>query len=163
MLKYGNVTSLQMDVVSLNWRHIPLKEDDLPTDLPKSSGLYALQGCHDSTPSFGVLYLGQAQFLADRVPQSLCERLFWKQKGRVELYSDVWQASLFIAALEPKLLTRVEAALIAAHAPPFNNIGVRSASSVADDLKTLLVLNGGRKGALLPAVYGGYYVDEMWP
>jgi len=125
-----NAVSLQMNVVGLEWRHIPLKEDDLPNDLPKSSGVYALQGCHDSTPSFGVLYVGQAQVFADRVPRSLCERLFWKQKGRVELYSDIWQASLFVADLKPDLLNCVEAALIAAHAPPFNNIGVRGVSSI---------------------------------
>ena len=152
-----------MDVVSLDWRHIPLKEDGLPDHLPKSSGVYALQGCHDSSSAFGVLYVGQAQVLAERVPQSLCDRLFWKQSGRVELYSDVWHASLYIAALERELLARVEAVLIASHASPFNNVGVRGTSLIAGDLKTLLVLNGGRKGALLPAVCGGYYVDELWP
>ncbi|MEQ1775816.1 MAG: hypothetical protein ABL891_18725 [Burkholderiales bacterium] len=154
-----------MEVVSLDWRRFPIEEDGfLPKDLPKSSGVYAFQGCHDSCPSFGVLYIGRAQVLADRVRDSLCERIFWKNGARYELYSDVWHATLHYAELEFKQLKRVEDALIASHAPAFNNTGTRGAMlSNIDDLRNLLVLNCGRKGALLPTVFGGYYVDELWP
>src|SRR6266853_684612 len=131
MFMYGNVTRIPMDVVSLDWKHIPLKDGSLPKGLPRHSGVYAVQGWHDSCSGSSVLYVGQATSLASRLPDSLCERIFWKSKGAAYLYSDVWDVSLYIAELKLELISRVEAALIAAHAPAFNNAGVRSASSIA--------------------------------
>lgn len=164
MLRFGAAESRSMRCVALEWQQIDLDADALPADLPAESGLYSYQGCCDARPGFGVLYIGKASALKTRVPRSLCERLYWEGQNHIGLYSDVWQPRLHYAKLEESLLDQVESLLIAANAPPFNNQHVRTQLPQYDEVfPDLLVLNGGRKGALLPVACGIYFLPLAWP
>lgn len=164
MLRYGAATSRRMRCVTLYWRQIPLLPSSLPEELPSTPGLYSYQGCHDAKPTFGVLYIGQAKNLARRLRHSLCERIYWEDAGKVGLYSDVWQPQLHIADLCQELLNPVEALLIAAHSPSFNNQHVRTLLKKYEaEFPDLLVINGGVKGAMLPFACGLYYLPDEWP
>jgi hypothetical protein len=164
MLTYGAATRRTMRCVTLEWEAVPLRPDRLPRGLPRAPGLYSFQGSHDAKPLFGVLYIGQAENLRERVRTILCERFYWQDRKEMGLYSDIWQPELRFARLARELLTEVEALLIAAHAPSFNNLHVRTTRKWYErKFPDLVVLNGGAKGALLPATCGLYYVSEQWP
>jgi hypothetical protein len=164
MLSFGSATRLAARFVTLNWQEVELPRDALPQDLPKTSGLYSYQGCHDANGAFGVLYIGQAKNLAQRLRNSLVERLYWEDGTARGQYSDVWHTELRIAPLEASLMDEVEALLIAAHSPPFNNQHVRSLlKRYEKPFASLVVLNGGRKGPLLSTACGLHYLPKAWP
>jgi hypothetical protein len=150
--------------VALDWNSTHLHDGSLHEALPRvscESGVYAIEGCHDASPNGGILYIGRAGVLRERLAKSL--ESVWRvgEDGKMRLHSDVWSIVLRWAVVRSDLLESVEGLLITAHSPNFNS---QSARRQADkQWKNMLVLNAGQKGRLLPVVYGAYLHDDFWP
>jgi hypothetical protein len=118
--------------------------------LPPEPGLYAITGRHDVHAGGGVLYIGQAERLDQRVLASSEAHLFETHEEQVERYlrmtADVWELTVRWARLSANLLYAVERLLIS---------GARTKGPLEDE-KDLVVMSAGRKGPLLPIVAGAY-------
>jgi hypothetical protein len=171
-LKFGHASSpADCTVIPLFWeaRRLDdgqsLDESLKRFDAVTGSGVYAFEGCHDSRPNGGILYVGHckpketiSQALGKRVAQSFT-RFAWRIDGEVGLFADVWNLTVRWAQVDPEIVLHVESLLITAHAPSFNGQAVRSQPK--NNALRMLVLNGGAKGPLLPAV-AGLYFDQPW-
>lgn len=167
---FGEVVGRACRVVALDWHSRLLTDGIDDNELPevaRSPGLYAFEGCHDASPSGAILYIGQsghrnARSLSKRLPESLGR--VWRRcsDGKMRLHSDVWDVTVrWATILDQGLIAPVERLLIAAHSPSFNKQHTRENAKREDH--DLLVLNAGKKGRLMPVVFGAYLTDEGWP
>jgi hypothetical protein len=171
-LNYGTGNPFNTNMVPLVWSSIELASDHDPRILSLSDehGLYLFEGRHDAHPSGCVLYLGLAekQSITKEAVAQLKRHLFWHDKASNDntvygFYADVWNVTVRWAEVyHVPLIPSIEQLLIAAHAPPLNSQGVRNAQNLSDDALDLIVMNGGKKGRLLPSVVGKYYDLSSW-
>jgi hypothetical protein len=179
---YGSESGANCRRVALWWRSATIHDDPSGEELQRvepGPGVYAIEGFHDGGMGPGILYIGSSgvrsanRTLLERLGESM-NRVWWKENNRYHLFSDVWNVRVRWATIKPEagedqktatdanlLIDQVEKLLIVAHAPPFNSQGVRTATF--DELGSLMVLNGGQKGPLLPVIYGSYYCPDEWP
>jgi hypothetical protein len=158
----GDAVTQMARFVALWWdsRAIPDRDDvnlahEL-SDVPRSSGVYAVIGRHDAHSGQAVLYVGKGIDLQNRIVASVRESLSEEHaNGQRALFSDVWDLTIRWARVAPPLLDSVERLLIMSHSPPFNSQGVRRAE-ITEAENDLVVMNAGRKGPLLPIVAGAY-------
>jgi len=172
---YGCAKPMPLRVVPLWWNAIRLSDDPLSPQLQHlpektktsllKAGLYVFEGCHDSRPDGGILYIGQVgaaseRDLTKRVVES-SKRVIWKSGDESGFFADVWGITLRWASIEDQsIIKQIESLLIAAHAPSFNAQKVRS--GIATEAHDLLVMNGGAKGRLMPVLCGHYYNTSLW-
>jgi hypothetical protein len=170
VLPYGKSASRECRVVTLCWQSARL-DDQSPElaikQVAQTSGVYAIEARRDGASHPGVVYVGRTgsektkRAIATRLNESM-GRVRWKtKKGGLRLFSDVWDVQIRWATIdEGDLIKPVERILTVSHAPPFNAQQVRV--TVPKHWADILVLNGGRKGHLLPSVFGGYYCPGMF-
>lgn len=167
-MEYGTGNDTKARFVPLWWTAEKIeKASELPSHLGErrdfglaGSGIYVFEGRHDSRPDGGILYVGKAEVLRERIIQSF-RRFAWKDiGGEAGFYADVWDITLRWTTAATAILHDVENLLIVAHSPSFNAQAVRRASETAFDM---ILLNGGEKGRLLPVVAGQYYDSRVWP
>lgn len=184
--------------ISLWWYSLPVPEsaqlaatmDELASGPAAvalgKAGVYVFEGCHDTRPNGGVLYIGQvgskeegasrgagkAEVRSRTIRQRAAEsfrRFAWVSKAgerqdpdpEIGLYADVWNLKMRWAEVASDCVEDVEALLIRAHAPSFNAQNVRSPLT-AGRVMDLLVMNAGVKGMLLPVVAGKYFDRVFW-
>jgi len=164
-IKIGDATRLEARVVALEWTAHTVPDDDAEAlgltgiEVPRASGVYALTGRHDTHHSDSVLYIGQGDDIASRMPSSVRDHVCEMNKRTVAgFYSDVWDLTLRWAELSVGLLASVERLLLMSHSPAFNSQLVRR-DGPRDDELDLLIFNAGRKGPLLPIVAGWYLTE----
>ena len=88
-------------------------------DVPSASGVYAITGRHYAHPGGGVLYVGQASRLKERVLKSAEGRLHERSgDGVVQMSADVWDLTIRWARLSSSLVDSVERLLIMSHCRP---------------------------------------------
>jgi hypothetical protein len=169
-LSYGECLSATVRIVTLRWDAIRLGDDpekDAFEKVPRKAGVYAIEGWRDGTSGPEILYIGRtgqgtsAGVLPKRTQQSL-RRVLWKNKaGAWRLYSDVSDVLLRWAPIDDlALVAATERVLIAGHRPSSNAQSVKG--PVPRELRDVLVLNAGKKGRLLPCVFGGYYLPDLF-
>ena len=160
---------VETEVVALWWSRFALDYNDsihknlehLKTRLKadnetSGSGVYAFIGAHDAVPTPHLLYIGVAhkQPLRDEICASMFPTIGYKAGTELYFFEDTWDVTIQWAPIPDGSLARlVETLLIVSHSPQFNAQKVRRAD-IPDQASHLLVLNGGRKGRLQPAVAG---------
>lgn len=161
-ISLGDVRTVPARFVALWWDAHVIPEQHKPdlraavSQAFSDPGVYAITGHHDSQSGHGVLYIGKADVLSQRLPKSIQEHLSETHgNGQRLLYSDVWNLTIRWARLSQSLLISVEKLLIMSHSPPFNSHGVRR-GQVESAEYDLIVMNAGRKGPILPIVAGAY-------
>jgi hypothetical protein len=181
--RYGRPFSRTVDMVGLWWYSAPLNIGKDPTARVTgtdalaalgSPGVYAFEGKHDSRPEGGLLYIGRvgkrsyrdadgsdpSRTLRHRITES-AGRFAWYDGSATGLYADVWDVTIRFAIIGPEDVARVESLLIRAHTPSFNAQQVRSPVN-DESITTVVLMNAGEKGRLLPAVAGAYYERPLW-
>lgn len=160
--KNGDTVKAECRMVPLWWEHYEARSLDELERRSYSPGVYAIEGCHDSQPLGGILYVGKTKRDGGPRPSdSLRSKCFWSDGGASGLFSDVWSVVLRHAAVQDHaMIDQVEKLLIRAHAPAFNNQDVRGA--LPCEYEDIVLLNAGAKGRLLPAVVGAWFVVECW-
>jgi hypothetical protein len=149
--------------VALAWEAKQVAQLDHLKGIPQPPGVYMIEGCHDAHPFPGVLYVGKTERVAgDRAIDSMRAKCFWERGGESGIYSAVWGLTLRWAsvAVDEVDVRDIETLLIRAHAPAWNNQNVIGPLDVR--FEDLVLLNGGDKGRLLPAVAGIYFVPGAW-
>lgn len=180
--EYGRPFTRNVEMFALWWYSLPLRKlTDLSADLVDAHadeafggpGVYAFEGRHDSRPEGGLLYIGRVgsagydvdsvdpqRTLRERVSESSA-RFLWKDGTGSGLFADVWDVTIRFASTDPKSIVTVESLLIRAHAPSFNAQQVRG--PLCDHrAANSVIMNGGEKGRLLPAVAGAYFDKDLW-
>ena len=161
----GDAVVKQARFVALWWdsrvipdRHNVALSQEL-SEVPHSSGVYAVTGRHDARSGQGVLYVGRADDLPTRIVTSVQDSLSEQHaNGQRTLFSDVWDLTVRWARVSTALLTSIERLLIMSHSPPFNSQLVRRVKPT-DVEHDLIVMNAGRKGPILPVIAGAYQAD----
>lgn len=149
--------------VALFWEAKQVAKLDDLKGIQQLPGVYAIEGCHDAHPYPSVLYVGKTEQLdGERAVDSMRAKCFWQKDGESGIYSAVWGLTLRWApiAADEMDVRDIEMLLIRAHAPAWNNQNVIGALDWR--FEDLVVLNGGGKGRLLPAVAGIYFVPGAW-
>jgi len=165
--KYGVLMSnYKCNIIALEWnfKKIPHPKnlDEAKTEMMKNnSGVYVFEGCHDSRPEGGILYIGQSKEIVSRLDKSSL-RIIWRENGELGFFADVWDITLRWAVIEEKSVKAVESVLIRAHAPSFNSKEIRNVIPSDNEAKNLIIFNDGVKGRLLPIVAGHYFDNEFW-
>lgn len=180
-VNYCGLTPMkETQVVALWWRRFRLDYEqeasfalaDLEDRLKQQeahaedAGVYAFIGYHDTVPMPHVLYIGvtEEQPLRARILQNMTPVVMYRQQSKMPLHfrEDVWDVMVYWAPAEKaqykgkNLAELVESLLIASHSPQFNSQRVLR-SDIPDAASDLLILNGGNKGMLQPAVSGLTY------
>jgi hypothetical protein len=169
-LPYGKVARRDCRLVTLCWDSERIDEDPQRASLDRvacSAGVYAIEGAHDASPSSSILYIGRTghgdskNVLSGRLKDSL-KRVWWENDEKaLRLYSDIWDVKVRWAPIEDtSIVAAVEHILITAHSPAFNSNSVRV--GVPPEWSDILVINGGKKGRLLPVAFGGYFNSEVF-
>ena len=167
---WGELVERPTRAVALDWHTADIEEPGLDARIKSigKKGVYAFEGCHDAHPFGTILYVGQSGAgkdlggqLSTRIPNSLGKIGRWKSGQDRRLHSDVWNVVVRWAEVkDTATITGIEAMLICAHSPPFNAQFARV--QLHQDYQHWMVMNAGRKGRLLPVIYGGYLIDNLW-
>lgn len=181
--RYGHPFLRKINMVGLWWYSAPLSVGKDPTAgvtdphavaALKGPGVYAFEARHDSRPEGGLLYVGRVgkkslkdadgtepgRSLRRRIAES-AERFAWSDSSGAGLYADVWDVTIRFAVISPEVVVSVESLLIRAHTPSFNAQQVRRSLN-DESVASLVLMNAGEKGRLLPAVAGAYYQRTLW-
>lgn len=172
-LRLGHGVERKTTVIALDWnraqldRHKTIKdvfqEDSGPQAMP---GVYAIEGRHDASRDPHILYIGSCganehagQSLRERTRQSLEHVLRSTHfDSEPSEWSDTWDLCLRWATVEREWVESVEKLLIRAHLPQLNSRDIRDRSLPTSH--DMVVLNGGRKGPLLPVVASYYFWNK---
>ena len=139
----------QIEIINIMWEG-PLNLEDVKKYT--RSGVYQYYGDHHVYGSDVLLYIGQAENLADRIRghhfDKLCDR----------------NIKIYFGPVKQDMLDRVEKLLICANAPARNNQQVREPLDVTEDksLLNLLILNWGNYRSLLPEISGYRFTNHLY-
>lgn len=165
---WGTASMDKVRTVPLWWNAVPLAVHSngrlvqpVTRDWMEAQGcggdvVYALEALHDSQRGRSVLYIGESTRGSDRLPESLGKFIDGHYGA---LFSDCTDVVVRWSSVDASVREDVEAVLIAAHAPGFNNQAVRKKWSRSQ----LTVFSAGAKGALLGVVDSRYFTESGWP
>ncbi len=163
-----------MTVVALEWHGHSLQRSGDPGEFRDfvtntAKGVYAFEAWLDSQGARSIVYVGKTdRTVRDRWSDARSSlKLVGDWLGeRFVPWSDVVDLALRWAAVrDERYVDPVERILIAAHAPAFNKQLCRPDLRRNPEAESLIVMNVGDKGRLMPVVAGAYYSTSgiLWP
>jgi hypothetical protein len=171
---FRSEASYAITVVALEWRaHSVVRSGDAGEFrrfmANTTKGVYAFEAWLDSQGARSIVYVGKTdRTVGDRLadPRNSLQHVGDWLGDRFVLWSDVVDLTVRWAAVgDESFVEPVEQVLIAAHAPAFNSQLCRPDLRRNPQAESLVIMNVGDKGRLMPVVAGAYYSSNgsLWP